>query len=137
MSGAIAGYVAYRFGVEVGTGTPREAAYVDAWNNGMRIEVDVLPVDAVTLGRAERAIKCRRWNSELELLRDIEAATIQGIDYWGSELPWMDDVAIETLYFAIRRLAGHSSAAATIRGSGTSRSRCGGGARPMLIEVAA
>ena len=102
MSGAIAGYVAYRFGVEVGTGTSREAAYVDAWNNGMRLQVEVLPVDAVTLGRAEKALECHRWNSELELLREIEAATIQGIDYWGSELPWMDDDAIETQYFAIR-----------------------------------
>ena len=80
MSGAIAGYVAYRFGEEVGTGATREAAHVDAWNNGMRTEVEVLPVDAETLARANERIEHRTWRSELELVRFVLAGAFEGVD---------------------------------------------------------
>ena len=80
MSGAIAGYVAYRFGEEVGTGTTREAAYIDAWTNGMRLEVEVLPVGAKALMRAKERIEGRTWHTELELVNFVLAGAIEGAD---------------------------------------------------------
>ena len=65
MSGEIAGYIATRFGAEVGTGPTREAASIDAWNNGMRSEVEIEPTDRRGLERARERLECRTWQSEL------------------------------------------------------------------------
>ena len=100
MSGAIASYVAYRYGAEVGTGTTRELACVDAWDHGMRLEVEVLPVDAETLERAKRRLEHRTWNTGLELVRGIHTLLVQGCDPHGNELTWMDDGEFDSLYDA-------------------------------------
>ena len=135
--GAIASYVAYRYGAEVGIGATRELACVDAWDHGMRLEVEVLPVDAETLERAKRCLKRRTWKSELELVRNLERYAIQDCDPHGNELHWMADDELDARYDAIRE-----ARKALERGLGEGwfvnlPFPMRGGHRPMLIEVPA
>ena len=135
--GAIAGYVAYRFGAEVGIGATRELACVDAWDHGMRLEVEVLPVDAETLERAKRCLKRRTWKSELELVRDLERYAIQDRDPHGNELHEMDEDALDARYEAIREARKALESGRDNPWFGNHPFPVRGGQRSMLIEVAA
>ena len=89
MSGAIAGYVAYRFGAVAGAAETREAAYIDAWAHGMRHTVEVRPVDAAEFTRARRALDSRPWRTELDLVRQIYYADL--IEDIGPRGEWLSD----------------------------------------------
>ena len=135
--GAIAGYVAYQYGAEVGIGATRELACVDAWDHGMRLEVEVLPVDRGTLEAARRHLEHWTWQSELELVRDIHTNLIQGCDPHGHELHWMADDEIGELYDETLEALTRLERGRDEGWFGNRPFPVRGGPRPMLIEVAA
>ena len=95
----IAGFVAWRHGAVVGTGDARELAWQDAAANGVA-RAEVWPANAWLLEKARDALRRRTWMSELELLQELLACAIEGID---ADWPWTpeDDDARDARFAAI------------------------------------
>ena len=87
-------FVAYRHGAEVGVGsTPEQACRIAQQHGITKCEV-LLVEQQLAVGAAERLSR-KTWASERELLEQLLASHVEGIDTHGSPI---DDMSDETLY---------------------------------------
>ena len=75
----IAGYIAWRHGAIVGYGETRGEAYRHAASLDIT-RAEVWPANARLMRCARDAIASMEWTSELELLRQLFACTVDGLD---------------------------------------------------------